>query len=252
MLGERAERERVFWDAEAGDVERTRGRLGSYIKHGVEPNLAVAIDWLGPLSGKRVLDFACGTGALSYYLASKGAQVTGIDVSEASLVVASKVPYGLDITAEFRQDLFEPAIPSDSFDAVIGQYALHHVDVRRFAPELARILRPGGRAAFLETIALNPVLMGARRYVVGRFGIPRWGTADERPLHRPELDCIREAFGEMTLDQAEYRFLSMIDEQGLRGRAPRTGRLLRHIDASLSHVFPRGSYHQVLLCRKTA
>jgi SAM-dependent methyltransferase len=247
-------KEQAFWDALTPTVEKARSRYLAYCQHGVEPNLDMAIRWLGPLEGRRILDFACGNGTLSCYLASRGAHVTGVDISESSIGVATQIAASAALPAEFSAaDLFDLELPSDHYDAVIGSFALHHVEVRRFAPELARILRPGAPAAFLETIGLNPILMAARRHLVGHLGIPRWGTPDERPLHQPELEAIRAAFGSMTLDQADYRFLSMIEVQWLAGRTPRIGQLLRAVDETLSRVGPlaRMGYHQVLLCRRT-
>ena len=55
------------------------------------------------------------------------------------------------IAGELRPGTFAPA----SFDAVVGRYALHHVDLRVIAPILNELLVPGGRGAFLETMAVS-------------------------------------------------------------------------------------------------
>jgi SAM-dependent methyltransferase len=245
--------EQAFWDAHAGTLDNATNRYLTWCQRGLEPNLQLAVEWLGPLEGARVLDFACGTGTLGCYLASLGAVVTGVDISSASIEIANQVARSQQLTATFSAtDLFSMDLRAGTFDAIIGSYALHHVDVSRYAPELARVLRLGGRAAFLETLGLNPLLMLARKHLVGCLGIPRWGTPDERPLQKADLETIRRAFGLLGCDQTEYRFLSMIDVQWLQGRAPRAGRLLRSIDQVAARAFPRASYHQVLLCRKPA
>jgi 2-polyprenyl-3-methyl-5-hydroxy-6-metoxy-1,4-benzoquinol methylase len=50
--------------------------------------LEVAYESLGDLTGKRVLDVGCGLGEHSLLLAWRGAQLTGVDVSGASIAVA--------------------------------------------------------------------------------------------------------------------------------------------------------------------
>ena len=50
-----------------------------------------------------------------------------------------------------------------SFDAVLGKQILHHLDMTIAIPEIARVLRPGGRAVFLEPLIHNPILEGYRR-----------------------------------------------------------------------------------------
>ena len=57
--------------------------------------LAVAYESLGDLTGKRVLDVGCGLGENSLLFAWWGAQVTGVDISGAS--IAASVPPGSDL-----------------------------------------------------------------------------------------------------------------------------------------------------------
>ncbi len=43
---------------------------------------------------------------------------------------------------------------------VLGKQILHHLDMTQAVPEIARVLRPGGRAVFLEPLIHNPLLEG--------------------------------------------------------------------------------------------
>ncbi|MCB1957968.1 MAG: 3-demethylubiquinone-9 3-O-methyltransferase, partial [Rhodocyclaceae bacterium] len=56
--------------------------------HEINPLRLEWIDGLAPLAGKRVLDVGCGGGILAESMAAKGAEVTGIDLSEKALSVA--------------------------------------------------------------------------------------------------------------------------------------------------------------------
>jgi ubiquinone/menaquinone biosynthesis C-methylase UbiE len=98
--------------------------------------------------GDRVLDVACGTGAVTREALQRigpGGAVTGLDCSPEMLAVARrKLP---DI--EFREGRAEELPFGDrSFDAVVCQFALMYFDDRQQAlREMRRVLRPGGRVA---------------------------------------------------------------------------------------------------------
>jgi SAM-dependent methyltransferase len=99
---------------------------------------------LGEVSGKHVLDAACGPGLYAEELAARGARVTGCDISERMVELAGgRVPAG-----EFRvHDLAEPLdwLPDSSVDLVLFALAVEYLDDRLAAlRELRRVLRPGG------------------------------------------------------------------------------------------------------------
>jgi SAM-dependent methyltransferase len=101
------------------------------------------------VEGKRVLDAGCGTGVYTEWLLDRGADVVGIDVSEAMLEHARE---RVGNRAEFvRTDLGEPLefAETDSFDGVVSALALGYVaDWRMPFAEFARLLRPGGFLVF--------------------------------------------------------------------------------------------------------
>lgn len=108
-----------------------------------------------PRPGERVLDVACGTGALARAVARRvgpGA-VVGVDVNEAMLDVARR--RAPDIL--WRQGRAE-ALPFDagSFDVVTCQFGLMFFEDRRGAVrEMSRVLRPGGRLVVAVWAALE-------------------------------------------------------------------------------------------------
>ncbi|MHC4789445.1 MAG: methyltransferase domain-containing protein, partial [Planctomycetota bacterium] len=64
----------------------------------------------------------------------------------------------------------------------IGSSVLHHLDLARVLPELCRVLKPGGRFAFAEPNALNPVLLAGHWLGIGHGC--RQASPDERPFSR--------------------------------------------------------------------
>lgn len=242
------EREQVFWDEHVPALEGALTRF----RRGAEPNTALMLDAVEPLEGRRVLDFACGAGVTSAFLAQRGARVTAIDISPGSIERAREVAAAAGVEIEFiASELTAETFPAESFDAVIGRFALHHIDLPTMAPVLNRLLAPHGRGAFLETMGLNPLLNFSRRRLAGRAGVASYGSDDERPLDRGDLRVLEEAFGSVALGVAEMRFLRIFDRNVLRFRHRRAARVLGAVDDSLLRAgLGRFSYHQVVTVTK--
>jgi ubiquinone/menaquinone biosynthesis C-methylase UbiE len=250
QISARIERERDFWNHMVPTVDEA---LAEYHR-GPDPNTRLMLEAVRPGPGRKILDFACGGGVTTAWLAAQGAEVTGVDLSPASITTARRVADDLRLNIDFRvADVEQLELPPRGFDALVGRYALHHLDVSAMSPALANCLRPDGVGAFVETMGINPVLKLARNKLTGRFGIPRFGTVDEHPLEWPDIEQLRQAFGSAELVNAEYRFVSMIDRQILRGRIPRALPVLRWIDSRLAgtEMFGRWSFHQVVLVKRT-
>jgi SAM-dependent methyltransferase len=109
----------------------------------------VFLEWLEAPQNLRWLDVGCGTGVFTEQVIRDGspAAVVGIDPSAEQLAYARERA-GL-ATAEFRvgdaQDL--PFVDA-SFDIAVMALVIHFVpDPAKAVTEMARVLRPGGRAA---------------------------------------------------------------------------------------------------------
>ncbi len=126
--------------------------------HDINP---LRLDWIDNaigLRGKRVLDVGCGGGLLSEGMAVRGAEVTGIDLSEKPLGVArlhllesgQKVDYRKISAEQMAEEL------PGAFDAVTCLEMLEHVpDPASVVASCARLVKPGGQV-FFSTINRNP------------------------------------------------------------------------------------------------
>lgn len=247
--GERDGRERDFWGHHIPSLEACLAEFQA----GPDPNTEAMLAAVEPVAGARVLDFACGGGVTSAWLAVRGAEVVGIDLSPESIARAAEVVAALGLAARFVTTL-EDAAALGPFDAVVGRYALHHTDVAEIAPLLARQVRDGGRGAFVETFSTNPALRLARRALPGRLGVAKLGTEDEKPLDRADVDALRAAFGQLDTVCAQMHFLRVLDRQVLRYRSPAASRVLGWVDDRIGRL-PRSapvSYFQVVAVRRTA
>ncbi len=114
--------------------------------------------------GDRALDLACGTGSLTRALANtvgpKGS-VLGIDFSAQMLRAAEARPAA---NVEYRLgDATDLAgVPPASFDAATIAYGARNIpDLDGLFAEMARVLKPGGRAVCLEIARPTGRLSGA-------------------------------------------------------------------------------------------
>lgn len=240
-----AGRERDFW----GHQQPTYDEALAEVACGPDPNTAVMLDAVSLPAGSRILDFACGVGVTSVWLAQRGAQVVGVDITPESIEVARAVASHVGCDVEFRVAAVEELDDVSAFDAALGRYALHHVDVASVAPAFARVLKPGAPSAFLETMAANPFLRFARSTLTGRLGIPRYGTEDEHPLTRDDLLVLQRWLGELRTVTAEPTFLRILDRQVFHRRWPAVSSVLGRADDTLfsRSAAKRWSYHQVLV-----
>lgn len=101
-----------------------------------------AIDWLLPRGARDVLDLGAGTGKLTTRLVERGLDVVAVDpIADMLELLRSSLPETRALlgTAE------EIPLEDNSVDVVLVAQAWHWVDPGRAIPEIARVLRPGGR-----------------------------------------------------------------------------------------------------------
>lgn len=125
--------------------------------HEINPLRLDWIDRTASLAGKTVLDVGCGGGILSEGMASRGAKVTGIDLSEKALGVARLHLYesGLEVDYTLISAEACAAERPAQFDVVTCMEMLEHVpDPASTIAACARLVKPGGHV-FFSTLNRN-------------------------------------------------------------------------------------------------
>jgi 2-polyprenyl-6-hydroxyphenyl methylase/3-demethylubiquinone-9 3-methyltransferase len=156
--------------------------------HDINP---LRLDWIDAclgLAGKRILDVGCGGGLLSEGMAVRGADVTGIDLSDKPLGVAKLHLLESGQKVDYRKISVEQLAEEmpGAFDAVTCLEMLEHVpNPSSVVTACARLVKPGGQV-FLSTLNRNPksyllAVVGAE-YVLGM--LPK-GTHDYAKFIKP-------------------------------------------------------------------
>ncbi|WP_307834408.1 class I SAM-dependent methyltransferase [Paractinoplanes lichenicola] len=107
---------------------------------------AAALDWLLPPGSPRVVDLGAGTGKLTRQIKERGLSVTAVEPSEGMLAKLKQSVPGVPAVLGSAERI---PLPDGSAEAVLVAQAWHWVDPQRAAPEIARVLTPGGRLGLL-------------------------------------------------------------------------------------------------------
>jgi magnesium-protoporphyrin O-methyltransferase len=175
------------------------GRIRTTVRAGRDRMRATLVAWLGEdLTGKRILDAGCGTGALAVEAARRGAQVVAIDLSPTLVDLArTRIPPDIAHLVEFHSgDMLDPAL--GRFDHVVAMDSIIHYQtddavnalaqladrtsgsiVFTFAPRtpvlaamisLGRLFPRGDRAPWLEPMAESRIA----HLMKGHRGLDGW------------------------------------------------------------------------------
>jgi ubiquinone/menaquinone biosynthesis C-methylase UbiE len=212
LATDRLNTEQVFHDFQARQRADTFTRRpeefrfddDAYLDH--ETWIRPAFEQLGVVRGRHVLDFGCGHGMAAVLLARRGAWVTAFDLSPGYLAEAGARARANGVSINLVQADGERLPFADrSFDRIWGNAILHHLDLRKTARELLRVLRPGGVAVFCEPWGENPLLSCVRQ----RLPYPgKQRTPDERPLRQRDIRLLRQVFPIVEL--RGFQLLSMV------------------------------------------
>ncbi|MFX1480883.1 MAG: class I SAM-dependent methyltransferase [Promethearchaeota archaeon] len=144
------------------------------------------LDRLIELLPKRahILDVGCGAGIpTSKYLAERGFEISGIDISETMLNLAREnVPNG----TYTKMDMNEIKFDENTFDALVSVYALFHVRKKKYYQifkKFYEVLKPGG-------ILMINTGINESEGVSSFFGVPMlWSNHDPKTT----LELVKKA-----------------------------------------------------------
>ncbi len=163
-----------------------------------------AVRWMIGDKPLAVVDLGAGTGKLTRVLVALGHRVTAVeplDEMRAELAAAMPAVHAIRGTAE------EIPLFAGAADVVASAQAFHWFDHDAALPEIARVLRPGGRIALVWNVRDErvPWVSELSDAMVGRTGVDRGAV---EPIERSGL------YGEV--EHATFEHTQAVDREGLR------------------------------------
>ena len=188
-------------------------RRGYALLHKANPlRLAYFSRYVHDWTSLKVLDVGCGGGYTCEFLARRGADVSGTDISEGTLEAARRHAAGAGLKIDYR--LGTPVcIPfaSGEMDMVTCLQAMEHIeDVRPTLSEICRVLKPGGRLFFDTVNRTFWSKAAAIWFAEVVFRVIDRGTHDWRLFIKPEETewRLRESgFGNVELAGLRLKFI---------------------------------------------
>lgn len=233
----------IDWGKTSRDYDRYRpGPPDSFYRKLLALNIG--------LPGQRLLDLGTGTGLLARRFASQEVEVSGIDISERQIEMASAAAVREGLAIDFNVAVAEALpFPDQSFDVVTANQCWLYFDLSRAIPEVIRILKPGGQL-LVSHFSFMPhldSLVRASEKLVLKYN-PDWSGADWDGLIPPKP--------RWSLEDFDLAGLFVYDEQVPFTRESWRGRMraLRGIAANLSEdqVNAFDQEHEALLSAMAA
>lgn len=176
-----ASRSKTDWSNVADWYDNLVGTQGSeYQREVVHPGV---LKLLGDVTGKRVLDVACGQGVLCRLLQARGASVTGVDAARQLIDAARKHPMpeenGIDyLVGDARELLDLKPIQGLTFDAMTCILAIQNFHpIQPLFHAASQLLVDEGR---LVIVMMHPAFRGPKE--------SHWGWDDENRVQFRRVD----------------------------------------------------------------
>jgi SAM-dependent methyltransferase len=155
----------------AGILHSTRKPFSDEFCSANLSNMDALFHFLAPPPA-RLIEFGCGVGWLSLFLATRGYQTTSIDISPDAIAAAREQAQRRGIAnAEFLVGDYEDPVPRTDFDYALFYDSLHHAEVEQLAVQRAyEALKSGGAMIAFETHPGHSETE-ASKHAVKEFGV---------------------------------------------------------------------------------
>lgn len=129
------------------DEKPARVKIAKSVADGIKEDIPIR-------EGFKLLDFGCGTGLVSFFLADSVEQIVGLDSSQGMVDMFNKKAKENGINAvAYKVDIFNQDFTENNFDIIISSMTFHHikrpVDILK---KLSKHLKKGGYIAVADLV----------------------------------------------------------------------------------------------------
>ena len=188
---------------------------------GFPPSFYDRLERFVRLQGQRVLDVGTGPGVMAREMASRGAHVTGLDISPEQVQAARQVAaaHGLNEQCQFLIGSAErTGLQAGSFDLATAGQCWHWFDAPAAMTELKRVLRENAHlvVAHYSYLAEHCEIAGATEQLILEHN-PSWTMANSSGIYPDQIDdLIRGGF--RLVEQFCYQCQQPFTHAAWRGR----------------------------------
>jgi ubiquinone/menaquinone biosynthesis C-methylase UbiE len=187
----------------------------------------------------KVLDLGCGAGHVSFYVAPHVREVVAYDLSAEMLDVVGRTAAQRGLTNITTQAGMAEHLPftDASFDYVFSRYSAHHWrDLDAGLREIARVLKPAGTAAFVDSVSPGLPLLDTYLQAVEVLRDP----SHVRTYARAEWIAAINRAGLMPTTAEQFRLRMQFDVWTERMRTPKVqSDAIRALQKAMSETVAR-------------
>ena len=215
MVTDRAklEREKEFHDRRFAGKTNRQQKVGKFYQITRSVNQEYERILLNSSKEAKVIEYGCGTGSYAFKLAKNGAElVTGIDISSVAIEKAKQEAIAQEVVQNTSFEVMNAEnleFEADSYDLICGSGILHHLDLDLAIDSIVKVLKPDGKAVFLEPLGHNVLIDLYRRLT------PSIRSEDEHPLLDKDLAFLGQHFQQVNI---QYFYLTSLAASFIAGK----------------------------------
>ena len=225
------EREKEFHDRRFAEDSQRQQKVGKFYQITKSVNQEHQRILLNSSPGAKVIEYGCGTGSYAFKLAKNEAElVTGIDISPVAIEKAQQEAISQDVAQNTSFKVMNAEnleFAPDSYDLICGSGILHHLDLDLAIDSIIKVLKPDGKAVFLEPLGHNVLINLYRRLT------PSIRSEDEHPLLDKDLAFLGQHFEQVNI---QYFYLTSLGASFIAGK-PGFNTVLKSLELLDSALF---------------
>lgn len=179
------------------------------------------LDAIQPLASTEAVDLATGPGVMALELARRGAQITGIDISDNQISAATEQAKRANLSDRCRflvSGAESTGLPAATFDWVTAGQCWHWFDEPKALAEADRLLKPGGLLviAHFSYLASHSEIARLSEELILQHN-PGWEMANSSGIYPAQIQAVTDAGFEL-VEQFCYHHDETFTHESWRGR----------------------------------